>query len=76
MDFDVYVIDSNGNPIEDKKVTVFFDSVFRGYVEEYTDESGHAYFYDLDEGEAEIYVDHTSHGPYYIEDGNSFTIEA
>ncbi len=77
MCFDVYVVDEDDNPIEGKRVRVTFTSLLRGWLEEFTDDEGHAEFdyENVEPGEAWITVSDESHGPYYIEDGSGFTIQ-
>lgn len=77
MTFDVYVVDEEDRPVIGKKVHVSFTSFFRGWLEEVTDNDGHATFDDdnVEPGEATITVNSESHGPYQIDDGDSFTIQ-
>lgn len=76
MRFSVQVIDEDGNPVIGKKVHVSFTSFIRGWLEQYTDEYGHAVFdeYDVEPGEADIVVDEEKQGTYQIDDGDSFTV--
>lgn len=77
MRFTVYVVDDDGRPIKGKRVHVLFTSFFRGWLEEFTDDEGHAVFdYDnVAPGEATITVSDETHGPYSVDDGDSFTIQ-
>lgn len=76
MYFKVQVVDEDGDPVSGRKVTVIFTSIFRGYLEEFTDDDGQAEFGfdDLDRGEAEIFVGGEKYGPYSIEDGEGYTV--
>lgn len=76
MFWTVEVLDSSGSPVIGIKVKTSFTSLLRGALEEFTDSSGHASF-GFDEckkGEAKIYVKGQSFGPYYIRDGEGFTV--
>lgn len=77
MTFKVYVVDEDDNPVEGKRVHVSFTSFFRGWLEEFTGEDGHAVFDDerIDPGEAVIVVNDETHGPYDIDDGDGITIQ-
>ncbi len=77
MRFTVQVVDESGEPVGDKKVTVMFTSLLRGWVEEFTDGDGQADFDDgaIAPGDAKIYIDDVVRGPYYIDDGDSYTVE-
>lgn len=77
MRFVVYVVDDDESPVEGRKVHISFTSIWRGWLEEFTDEDGFAVFDDenLDPGEATIAVADVTHGPYDIDDGDSFTIQ-
>lgn len=76
MQFKVRVLDEDGDAVVGKEVTVLFTSMFRGSLEEYTDDEGQADFdYNkVKPGEAKIYVDGVAYGPYYIEDGDGYTV--
>ena len=76
MYWTVEVFDSDGDPMVGVEVITSFTSMWRGQLEAFTDSSGHASFGfdDCDEGEAKIYVRGQSFGPYYIRDGEGYTV--
>lgn len=75
ISFSVYVVDSNDDPVVGKRVVVDW-SILRGQLEEFTDDSGHAWFESPgDEGEGTIYVDGENQGEYHIEDGDGYTVQ-
>jgi hypothetical protein len=54
--FTVKVIDrSDGKPVEDKKVSVIFEGLFRGCADQCTDVIGEAHFTE-DNGTGDIYI--------------------
>jgi hypothetical protein len=77
VQFNVQVLDDDGDPVVGKKVTVIFTSFFRGWLEEFTDDDGQAEFdYDsVEPGKANIYVDDVKYGPYQLDDGDEYTVE-
>jgi hypothetical protein len=75
IQFNVYVVDEDGNPVVGKRVTVHW-SIWRGHLEEFTDDSGHAWFDSPGEaGTGTIYVNGENQGEHWIEDGDGFTVE-
>lgn len=75
IDFDVYVT-YNGEP-RSEKVTVFFHySIMPGtWLEEYTDDDGHAHFSTVDNFvNITIHVRGKERGEYTVRDGDGFTI--
>ena len=76
MYWTVQVLDSDGDPVKGAEVTTMFTSMWRGKLDEFTDEDGQASFGfdDCSQGEAKIYVRGQSFGPYYIEDGDGLTV--
>lgn len=76
---DVYVLDSDGDPVSGTRVGIIIDGIWTGGgLEEYTDEDGHAEFETADDYEDHrkltIYVKGQSFGPYSIGDGR-WTVE-
>lgn len=76
---DVYVLNSDGEPIEGCLVKIVIDGIWKGgSLEEYTDDEGHAEFETADDyedsRELNIYVRGQSFGPYTI-DGGAYTVE-
>jgi hypothetical protein len=54
--FIVQVInESDGKPVEDKRVSVVFEGLFRGCADQYTDRKGEAYFSE-ENGRGDIYI--------------------
>ena len=75
IQFSVYVVDNEGDPVTGKKVTVHW-SIWRGYLKEFTDNTGHAWFDSPgNAGNGTIYVNGENQGEYRIEDGDGFTVE-
>lgn len=75
MRFTVYVVDEEERPLEGRRVHLSFTSLLRGWLDESTDDDGHAVFDDVEAGEATITVSGETHGPYWVDDGDSFTIQ-
>lgn len=80
VSFDVYVIDSDGEPAGGEEVGASFSySFWPGTIShEYTDSDGHAYFSSGHPARpltVELYVRGQVFGPYSLEDGAGFTIE-
>jgi len=79
MELDVYVVDSDGDPIANARVTIFITGILKGGdVSEYTDDDGHAHIETTndyeDSREVYIHVRDDVFGPYAIGQG-SFTVE-
>jgi hypothetical protein len=75
----VFVIDSDGEPVTGRKVTVDIEGVWKGgTLDQYTDEDGHAEFETAANYESyrqlTIYVGGQSFGPYEIS-GGSYTVQ-
>lgn len=75
---DVQVLDPDGEPITGVEVKIGIDGIFSGgFLEEFTDDEGHASFETADEYEPSrhltIYVRGQSFGPYDI-GGGSYTV--
>ncbi len=75
---DVYVIDSDGDPVDGARVKIDIAGIWKGgTLEEYTDEEGHAEFEtaaDYEDGrEVMVYVRGEAFGPYDLSDG-AFTV--
>jgi hypothetical protein len=75
IQFSVYVVDKEGEPVVGMQVTIHW-SVWRGQLEEYTDDTGHAWFDSPgDAGDGTIYINGENQGEHYIDDGDAFTVE-
>ena len=75
----VFVTDSDGEPVTGRKVTVNIEGLWKGgTLNEYTDEDGHAEFETAADYESyrelTIHVAGQSFGPYDIS-GGSYTVE-
>jgi hypothetical protein len=75
----VYVLDSEGDPVEGTEVRIDIEGIWKGgTLEEYTDDDGHAEFETADDYEPSrklmIYVRDESFGPYEIE-GGAYTVQ-
>lgn len=75
---DVYVLDSDGDPVSGAEVEVLIEGIWKGgSLTEYTDSDGHAEFETAadyeDSRELTIYVRGQSFGPYYIS-GGAYTV--
>ena len=78
--FDVHVVDADGEPVTSELVKVYLKHPLHfgsGFLEEFTDEEGHAGF-EVDEDnvpeKVEIFVRGDSQGEYDFDDGAGFTV--
>jgi len=76
---DVYVTDSDGDPVKGAKIKIVIEGFWKGgSLEEFTDDEGHAEFETADDYEDSrkltIYVRGESYGPYSIS-GGAYTVE-
>lgn len=79
MRVDVHVLNCEDNPLVDKRVTISFINITSADWDAYTDSDGHAEFADdglfaVAEGEATIQVNDETFGPYFMQDGDAFTV--
>ena len=76
MTFDVHVIDDDGDAVEGTLVRVSFPGIINGgWLEEFTDEEGHAEFDSAnDHDEVSIRVRGEWYGPFEVSEGAGFTI--
>ena len=75
---DVYVVDSDGDPVSGKHVKITVTGIFSGgELEEYTDDEGHASFETADDYEdsREIYIRVGDHLSKQEIGGGAFTIQ-
>ena len=75
MTFDVHVVNSEGEGVEDAHVRLSFTNILRGMTaEERTDSDGHAEFSDYENGEVKVFVNGSNYGTYYYSEGDGITI--
>ncbi len=78
ISFDVYILDSEDEPVEGVEVTALFPSLPIGGVtlEEYTDSGGHASFETAGDHHKEVtlLVRGEKFGPYDLEEGVGLTL--
>lgn len=78
--FAVYVLDAEGEPVPSELVKVYLKHPLHfgsGFLEEFTDEEGHAEFEVEDDNipeKVEIFVRGDSQGEYDFDDGAGFTV--
>jgi len=78
--FDVYVVDADGEPVVSELVKAYLKHPLHfgsGFLEEFTDDEGHAEFEVDDDNipdKIEIFVRGDSQGEYNFSDGAGFTV--
>lgn len=77
ISYDVQVVDEDGNPVAGRRVHASFPEIVGAtWLEEFTDEDGHANFETASDEhyKVNLQVGGEWYGPYDLEDGSSYTV--